>query len=117
MALLSTLLIGVLVAHSKHVTRIKHDRARIAAVNATDRLLQEWMRLGVLVPRNDRGHFGGHEELFWQTRVIERRHANQLGIEVVRLEVFTENSPQFSYEALLSVDVAAPSSDWSSVAK
>jgi len=102
-ALLATLLVSILVAHSKHGRLIKRDEQRLKAIEATDELVATWMKDGVLIPRTATGALP-NTDFIWETEVVSRE--DHLGVEIIRLEVFD----QIHAKPIISIDLGAPDS-------
>ena len=111
LALLSTLLVGVLVAFDRHAEQIQRARRTLDVIERVDALLYEWTESGSGVPYNDRGRVPGGDHLLWETRVVNTRYREDLGVDVVRLEVFSQRET-VSAGPLVSLEMAVPSPNW-----
>lgn len=87
LALLSTLLIGILVSFRDHAAQIRAAQAARQAAAATEELVYQWASQGRYPPPYGEGPLPGVEGLRWHTRVVSHRWRDTLGLEIVRLEV------------------------------
>lgn len=88
LALLGTLLVGILVAHRRHVEQIHLASARIEAAQAADDLLLKWSAEGTWGAVTSTGIFEGRDDLVWRWSVIPSPQLRQMGAAIGRLEVF-----------------------------
>ena len=107
LALLSTLLVGVLVAFKKNADRIRQEFATRQAVSGTDALLWSWAEQGMFPPDPARGKLPGHDHLSWETRRLPQPAQRTLGLDIVRLQVRQVGAPPGS-APLLEVDLPVP---------
>jgi hypothetical protein len=110
-ALLSTLLVGSLVAYCGLARQIRGGQQRIAAHDAVDRMLHQWFKTPELLPRSGSGQLQGSRELSWTTQVIDRSHAENMGFDIVRVTVLDEARPLES-RTVLSLDIAVRLPNW-----
>lgn len=110
LALLSTLLVGVLTTKARVTRQWAHAQRRLEAAAAADRLMTSWWRDVERFPRNARGEVPGNSRLAWQTRTIRNDAVEAFGASTVRLEVFDERDAAVlaSVEVVLSNDPPAP---------
>jgi prepilin-type N-terminal cleavage/methylation domain-containing protein len=87
LALLSTLLVGMLVAQDRHTRQIRTARRTINLVGQVDQLLYGWMEKNSAIPRQATGPLEGDEDLVWTTRPLPTANSRELEVDVVRLEV------------------------------
>lgn len=92
LAILSTLLVGVLVAFRKNAERIRTELAVRQAVAGVDQLLFSWAQQGLYAPARAEGKLPGSDGLIWQTRVVSHRFHDTLGLDIVRLQVHADRA-------------------------
>jgi prepilin-type N-terminal cleavage/methylation domain-containing protein len=107
LALLSTLLVGILLAGHRHTGQIRRSRQALDVLHRVDELMYRWMATDGLIPREATGRLPGEEEFLWKTRVVSQDHAESLRIDVVRLEVFSRREAS-SDRPLVALDLAVP---------
>ena len=107
-ALLGTLLVSVLLADGRVRHQTKRAELRTEACEIADGLLAKWWKKKDTFPRNDAGPAKGHVGWRWRTRVVANPRAEDLGGEVIVLEVFApeeigagESEPAVGIEILL----------------
>lgn len=111
LALLSTLLVGILLAFARHERQIRQSRRTIEVVDEVDKLLYMWMSQGGAVPRDASGTMPEDVNLVWRTETVSFAHRDVLGIDVVRLEV-TSKSDAYPAKPIVSLDLPVPSPQW-----
>lgn len=106
LALLGSLMVGLLLARESLSRQGMRAARRIAAVEACDRLLSQWQLDTKGIPRRGTGPVGSDGKLQWTTRVRGVELVEHLTLEVVRLEVIDTGTkvPQ----TLASVEVLLP---------
>lgn len=116
-AILGTLLVGIVLAKSRHTRQLERARAQADAVQATDALIAGWWTDVHGVPIDERGEVPGRSSLRWRTRLIDNPRIEDLGARVVRVEVFADDDddeaqrslkPGEKDEALVVVDLVLP---------
>ncbi len=112
LALLSTLLVGTLMAHSRHAEQIRRSRRTLDALRRVDELLYRWMATDGLIPRTATGSLpgegeSGEDEWIWRTRLLSRDHCQSLKVDVVRLEVFPRREAA-ARQPVVALDLAVP---------
>jgi len=109
-ALLSTLLVGTLLAYGRHAHQIRRSRLRLQALRAADAMLTDWMDDPAALPARSRGDVPGEEGLIWETRPVDSPHEGRLRIGIVRLSILAKDAGE-DEEArpLATVDVAVGS--------
>lgn len=113
LALLASLLAGILAAKSAFVRQWSKANQRTAAVAAADKLLANWWLEPRLLPRSAEGEIAGSPSLLWRTRPISNAGIEQLGGQAVRLEIFSREPGGGSAAPLVAactVDVVLPAS-------
>lgn len=112
LAILGTLLVGVVLAKSRHT----HQRARAEVVSqathAADVMLEQWWQSGRGVPAESQGVLESSGVLTWRTRVLSDPLPNKVAVQVVRLEIYSEFEPgqraQGPEQPILFVDLVVP---------
>jgi type II secretory pathway pseudopilin PulG len=102
--LMSTLLVGILTAGSRHMRQLRQAKQRLAAAAVADQLLTAWAQSGqnLAVRECAAPDAAG---LTWRVRPVSRPSSPEsLGVEIVRLEVFDAKSDP-TKPPLISVDV------------
>jgi len=108
LVLLATLVAGMVLAYSAHHRQALLATKRQAAVKAADQLLTRWYAGNEpQVPRNGSGLVLGSTVLVWRTGIVHRSVIESLPVEVIRLQVFSENASK-SPSPLAQVDVILP---------
>jgi type II secretory pathway component PulJ len=105
LGLLSTLLVGILVAYHRHAERIRTSQQSLIALDGIDRLMCDWASQGISTPCPARGELPGEEAFTWRTETIKADYQEPLGIDVVRLAVFRKES-SWDDEPIVSIDLA-----------
>lgn len=102
--LLGTLLVGVLVAHRRHVAQIRTATRRLEAVAAADQLLESWRAKGAWGPDSKSGRFAEASNLVWRWSVSTPPELRPIYAAIGRLEVLdasrTDARPLASVEIL-----------------
>lgn len=112
LALVSTLLVGIMTAMYRHERQIRAGKRRLDAANKVDMLLYGWMAKGGAVPRASEGGLPDSDGLVWQTQVFSREHRRDLGIDIVRLQVFATEDPSGERRLVLALDLPVASPAW-----
>ena len=86
LALLGTLVAGLLVADAAQGRQARRAEDRLAAVAALDELLEGWDAGGPALPPAPSGPLGTGGRLAWSARRVRRAGADRLGCVVVRVE-------------------------------
>jgi hypothetical protein len=92
LALLSTLLVGMLVAFKKNAEQIRAGLAVREVVAGVDELLLSWAQQGTYPPAEGTGRLPGVDGFTWRTRIVSRQVRNTLALDIVRLEVRAEHA-------------------------
>ena len=89
LALLASLVAGMVVAYSAHHRQALLATRRHDAIEAADQLLMNWYASGdPQVPRNSHGIVPGSSGLIWRTEVVHQNVIETLPVEIVRLQIF-----------------------------
>ncbi len=106
MALLSTLLVGTLVAFQKNAERIRAAVTVREVIARVDELLLGWAEQGIYPPAQSQGELPGIDGFKWETRVASRQFRHALALDIVRLQVRAEDATDAV--AILSLDIPVP---------
>ena len=87
LALLGSLLVGLLLARIALSRQRTQADQRLEAVEGCDRLLSAWQASGQKVPHRSSGRANNGGHLKWSTRVLRTLTIETTAIEVVRLEI------------------------------
>jgi len=105
-ALLGTLLVSVLIAAGRLQVQRAASQRHLAACSIADRLLADWWPDRAKLPRSGGGTIEAEGGAYnWRTRVVANDAAEQLGGEVVRLEIFGQDEdvvPLVGVEVMLA---------------
>lgn len=107
-ALLGTLLVGIVMAKSRHTHQWSKAQRKLQAVQAADSMLSSWWADARSIPREGEGQIQATQPLRWTTRVIASPHARALRTQVVRLEIFDSELTAGDPQAIASVDLLLP---------
>ena len=91
-AILGTILVGVVVAKSRHTRQLSLTQRHNVAVRAADELITGWWTSPGGVPTDGSGVVQADASLVWQTRLVENDAMHRLGASVVRVEIHDANS-------------------------
>jgi len=107
MALLGSLLVGIILAGARLARQQGRAERRIEAAGIADALLAGWWANRDEFPRADAGDIPGRDGWRWRTQVVVRDETSALDAEVVALEVF---APQGAPEdaAAIRVEILLP---------
>ncbi len=108
LALLASLLGGLLLVKARSGRQWSAANRRLEAVAAADGLLSSWWRSPREMPRDDSGPVPDHDAMFWRTRLVENADTRALGARVVRLQIVSDPGAPDATE-LTRVDVLLPS--------
>lgn len=86
-AILGTILVGVVMAKSRHTRQMAATGRQDAAVRAADELIAAWWASPRGVPIGESGGCGADGSLRWQTGVVANKEIEAMGARVVRVEV------------------------------
>lgn len=92
--ILGTLLVGIVLAKSRHTRQRADALSTVQAVQLSDALLSRWWSSRAGVPIGVGGVLSEAESLSWQTRLVEEPGISELGARVVRYEVFVDDGKQ-----------------------
>ena len=107
LALMATVLVGILEAGGRHVRQIKRAQRQLSAAAEADRLLTGMAGNFEQLPDNNTGTECG-DGLMWRTRLMENREAREtMNIAIVRLEIFDPKQTK-DQTPLVAIDVVKP---------
>ncbi len=111
-AILGTILVGIVLAKSRHTRQLALSQRRAQAVLIADELITNWWISEDGVPVNQSGRIEDDPTLRWQTRTVTNRPLNALGVRVVRVELQQIGDPlpyaKEGDERLVAVDLVLP---------
>lgn len=86
-ALLGTLLAGLMLSFSAHVRQYQAARLRIQAIEKLDRQLELWYADDGTLPIDSEGPLSSQPPLTWRTLTVRSPQAERLNSVIVRVEV------------------------------
>ncbi len=104
--LLSTLLVTMLVAFSRHRRQMERASLRLEAIEIADELLASWYARVGGVPYEEAGRCGPQNEFTWRTHLVPSSQANSIQMDVIRLEI--KESAAVQEPSLAAVELALP---------
>lgn len=111
-AILGTLLVGVVLAKSRHTRQAVLAQTKMQAVLLTDELIAGWWDSEEGVPIASEGVLSEAHALRWETRLVSNREISSLGARVVRVAVHGQDPALQVAEGLdqpvLIVDLVVP---------
>jgi prepilin-type N-terminal cleavage/methylation domain-containing protein len=93
LAILATLLAGLLIAKGRATRQEEIAQRRLRAVAAADALMEEWWLAGELPAIQASGQVADDPDLVWRTRVASSS-GNSASFDLVRLEITGRNDEQ-----------------------
>jgi prepilin-type N-terminal cleavage/methylation domain-containing protein len=106
-AILGTILVGVVIAKSRHTRQLAATERLDAAVRAADELIAAWWASPRGIPIDDSGELGTDGSLVWRTRTVANKEIESLGARVVRVEVRSRAIVAFD-TPVVAVEVVLP---------
>ena len=107
LAILGTILVGVVLAKADLTRQLAHTQRLSAAVRATDELIATWWTSPRGVPVGETGLTGTEKPLAWRTCLAGNPTVESRGARVVRVEV-REVDAEPQVEPLVVVDLVLP---------
>ena len=111
-AILGVVLVGIVLAKSRHTRQLAVAQRKQEAVRAADALLTRWWTRPEGVPVDAEGVLEDDPTLRWQTRLVNNKPIDELGARVVRVELHVANPQQSPLEPkdhkLVTVDLVLP---------
>jgi len=120
LAILGTILVGIVLAQSRHAEQRVTAARKQVAVRAAERMLDTWWTDPAGVPHDGAGVVEGHPDLRWRIRLVAHDQIEALGGQVVRFtirdtRIAAENESGWGDDAqsatLVTVDLALPAAD------
>ena len=93
LAILSTVLVGLIMAKARHTRQSKEARERIEACHIADQLLQAWWTAPEGVPEDSSGPIEGKPDWQWRTRTLQGPDLVAAPATVIHTEPQTEEHP------------------------
>jgi hypothetical protein len=120
-AILGVILVGFVLAKSRHTHQIALAERQSVAVRAADALLAEWWKSAEGVPVDEWGSVEDDPSLVWETCVVRNIPIERLRARVVRVEIYdaasrrptsddTEQQARFQ-EPFVAVELVLPQPD------
>ena len=106
MAILGSLLTGIVLAQARLTVQSRRTIQTRQACQLAEGLLSLWWEDEVIIPRNSSGNIADPPGWRWQTYVYYTEQADDLGAEVMRLNLFGPGSAE--NETTLSIEVLLP---------
>ena len=106
LTLMGTVLVGSILAFSRHRRQLAIAESRVEATQLADRLLTRLSAMPDGVPLRSQGRIPGYPGLFWKTSVVRLASPFETPIRIIRLEIRDAASRQVS--PLVSVEIAKP---------
>lgn len=122
-AILGTVLVGIVLAQSRHTRQRSMAARQAVAVQVADAMLSAWWASPDGVPRDAGGGVDGYPGLHWRTRVVAHDGIAPLGGEVLRFTMWDsaarhnarpaarENDEAEEPNALVVVELVVPTDD------
>ncbi len=107
LAILSTLLVGMLVAFKKNSEQIHTQLAVREATSSVDQLLFVWARQGIYPPARSSGDLPDTDNMTWETWPVTGEHRDTLGLDIIRLSVYANDNRDRSVP-VLSLELPIP---------
>lgn len=104
LALLATLLVGILMAKARFTHQAAIAERRLRAVAAADELLAAWRQNPRELPRAGSGEMIGNGGLTWRTLPVANPPINELGADVIRLDIIDSRAASTANAVLASVE-------------
>jgi hypothetical protein len=104
LALLGSVLVGILLARGACLRQTARSNRRLEAVAAADALLTAWHQDPALLKPEGGGPLAGDGQLAWRTAIVPSAEARSLGARIVRLEVFDQRVVASPWPVLASVE-------------
>ena len=104
-AILGTILVGIVVAKARHTRQIALTARRNVAVRAADEMITRWWASKEGIPIGQSGTVAADETLSWETRQVANPAIEALGTHVVRLEIHDKGATD---QPLVVVELLPP---------
>lgn len=110
-AILGVILVGIVMARSRHIHQLAEVGRVRRAIELTDRMVEQWWITPQALPIDKTGSVPGDESLVWRTRVERHDVLDPMGARVVRVEVFEAQTTAVADalpEPLVALDLVLP---------
>lgn len=108
-AILGSVLVGLLLAQSRHTDQLIKARLQSSAVVATDELIAQWSTQPQGVPIDAEGSLPAVEGVTWRTLFVANAPIVEVGARVVRVEVLDQRDGDIRGDRrLFVVDMVVP---------
>ncbi len=108
LALLASVLVGLLAAKAGYARQSERADLRLRAVTAADQLLAGWWQSPGGVPGSADGATPGDAGLRWRTRLVANAAVEEIGASNVRLEILSAAQDGRAPSFVLAVDLVLP---------
>jgi prepilin-type N-terminal cleavage/methylation domain-containing protein len=111
-AILGSILVGIMLATSRHSRQLALAERKKEAVRAADKLITRWRTQQDGVPINQEGRVKFNDSLRWRTRRVNNETIEKLSGRVVRLSLHMANPQETALDPkdykLMTVDLVLP---------
>lgn len=111
-AILGTILVGIVLAKSRHTHQLTLAQWKMEAVRAADELLTHWWTRPEGIPMNEEGVIKHTPTMRWKTERVTNPSIEKLGAHVARLEIYTSGARRTELASqdgpLITVDLVLP---------
>jgi len=111
-AILGTILVGVVLARSRHSRQLAQSRQQARAVRVADEQIAEWWSGPMGIPVDRRGVSTEDDSYEWETRIVRNPAVEKLGARIVRVSIYERDSeseqPRVRGEPVVFVDLVLP---------
>ena len=113
-AILGSVLVGIVLAKSRHTRQLALAERKQQAVRAADRLITRWWTREQGIPVGEQGVLKSDKSLHWHTREMPNRRLNHLDARVVRVSLHVADPARSQLppkdHQLITVDLVLPTS-------
>ena len=106
-ALLAVLLTASLMAYGRHASQIRQAHTQLAAINALDEVITDWMRYPSAYDGRTSGYCGAQSQFRWQVAQIPDVVTDTFGAQVLRWQVY-DASDESLVAPVAQLDVLEP---------
>lgn len=111
LAVLGTILAGVVVAKARHTRQLAEAKHRLEAVALADRTIAQWWMSPEGLPIDQHGTVGRTPALRWRSQLVPNDELQRLGARVVRVEFSDAAAEAGQADPVLVVELALPRDD------
>lgn len=116
MAIVGTLLAGMLTAKARHTRQLAEAERQLAAVRAADELIAAWWVSSTGVPIGRQGVVPGDVPWRWRTNIVENDSIRELRARVVRVEIQDPSAGASdagdASKPIITVELVVPVVEW-----